>query len=744
MIKSLRYLYLLTFLCSTQTYSQSGAPSCSELQNNFNNYQACATSITFDNSTNNNNGEDFETTCIGGDLKGPTWFFIRIKNPGDMNLKISQVTNSGNPSDVDFVLWGPFHDMNDICSKLNISNEKDCSYLPDPEENVYIPNSQSGDIYILLVDNYENVPGQITIAQTGGSGTTDCSFLSSVKIKDSNNEDITELNYCKPETKDLVASVNISDFPGNPVDLRFNYKWYRNDVLVSAINDSFSNTNTFNASETGLYKVTLTAYDSSDTTVDLNNLILSEAEINLTFTERITLNTGPHNISICDYTKPYNDGIVMYNLMDFSHLLYNSAHSIQLEFSLNNTFDELITNPENFINDSEFQFTIYARAFHPNQNLVCYSDIAVININVNVIPGTEVLLEKIIACSDSGFANFDLTIRESIIETENPSNPTSIRYYENLNDAISNNSNFIQNPKFYTNSIKDGQTIYLQIPSTDHNNTLLNIPCNRIIELELLVNPYPENLLSKNPYKICVDQFNNIINKAVIDAKLPHTEYDFIWYKEFDAINGNQLSFGNSNIFETDIPGNYSVKIVDITNNALCSTVANFTVRNSYIPENITVIPEQLIGFETENTIVINAFPVSQDYEYMINNIGWQSNNTFYNVKEGIYLVTVRNKFGCGETTSSFIIADYPKFFTPNQDGYNDYWNIGGQQIFDNATIYIFDKQGKLLKDISNSQTGWDGTFDGQPLPSDDYWFTINYEINGIKNEFKSHFTLKR
>ncbi|MFN4198131.1 MAG: T9SS type B sorting domain-containing protein, partial [Flavobacterium sp.] len=87
---------------------------------------------------------------------------------------------------------------------------------------------------------------------------------------------------------------------------------------------------------------------------------------------------------------------------------------------------------------------------------------------------------------------------------------------------------------------------------------------------------------------------------------------------------------------------------------------------------------------------------------------------------------------------------NYPPFFTPNQDGYNDTWNIiGGDQLV-NAKIYIFDRYGKLLKQISPNGEGWDGTYNGRPLPSTDYWFTINYEENGTPKEFKAHFSLKR
>ncbi|TRW24005.1 T9SS type B sorting domain-containing protein, partial [Flavobacterium zepuense] len=91
-------------------------------------------------------------------------------------------------------------------------------------------------------------------------------------------------------------------------------------------------------------------------------------------------------------------------------------------------------------------------------------------------------------------------------------------------------------------------------------------------------------------------------------------------------------------------------------------------------------------------------------------------------------------------------VIDYPHYFTPNGDGYHDEWNIIGMQNLPQARIYIFDRYGKLLKQISPSSapSGWDGTFNGNPVPSDDYWFTITYPEGAVTKEFKAHFTLKR
>lgn len=88
---------------------------------------------------------------------------------------------------------------------------------------------------------------------------------------------------------------------------------------------------------------------------------------------------------------------------------------------------------------------------------------------------------------------------------------------------------------------------------------------------------------------------------------------------------------------------------------------------------------------------------------------------------------------------------NYPLFLTPNNDGYNDTWNIESFINFEVITIQIFDRFGKLLKQLNPEGYGWDGTFNGKLLPSNDYWFIVNYldlADNAIK-QFRSHFSLK-
>ncbi|WP_178987000.1 T9SS type B sorting domain-containing protein [Winogradskyella schleiferi] len=110
----------------------------------------------------------------------------------------------------------------------------------------------------------------------------------------------------------------------------------------------------------------------------------------------------------------------------------------------------------------------------------------------------------------------------------------------------------------------------------------------------------------------------------------------------------------------------------------------------------------------------------------------------------GQHHITARDRNGCGTTTEPAFIIDYPLYFTPNGDGRNETWNI--ESIGSSAKIYIFDRYGKLLKQISPDGTGWNGTYNGSAMPTDGYWFTVEYDepLTGERKEFRAHFTLKR
>lgn len=129
----------------------------------------------------------------------------------------------------------------------------------------------------------------------------------------------------------------------------------------------------------------------------------------------------------------------------------------------------------------------------------------------------------------------------------------------------------------------------------------------------------------------------------------------------------------------------------------------------------------------------------SSEYEYSLDGINFHNENLFRGLSGGEYLVSIREIAGCGFAEEKISILDFAKFFTPNNDGHNDYWRLKGNTD-KQYSIKIFDRYGKLLK-VMGTGGSWDGTFNGKELPANDYWFQVSFEDGQSKT---GHFSLIR
>ncbi len=178
--------------------------------------------------------------------------------------------------------------------------------------------------------------------------------------------------------------------------------------------------------------------------------------------------------------------------------------------------------------------------------------------------------------------------------------------------------------------------------------------------------------------------------------------------------------------------GTYSVIITTPLN---CNLTKNFTVIENTAPE-ITFIKVE--GLTAEISITGTGI-----YEYSLDNIHFQSSNVFNFTAGGVYTCYVKEiGTNCGFDYKIFVVIDYPKFFTPNADGFNDYWKVNGMHLFPDAKIAIFDRYGQLITVLNTKNLYWDGKLNGENVSSSDYWFVANLGNN--TPEIKGHFTLKR
>ena len=339
---------------------------------------------------------------------------------------------------------------------------------------------------------------------------------------------------------------------------------------------------------------------------------------------------------------------------------------------------------------------------------------------------------------NDGFDNFDIeTGFTQLIKNVFPAGQQPfliITYYESYNDALLI-LNPILNTSDYRNITANTQSIWARVDSRLNNDT----GCKGIQELHLVVNPLPEFDLGDN-FTLCVDPITGV-GLETIDAT-PNSSGNFSY--TWTPTNTNVDAFGNeSALYNITKGGVYSVIVTNTTTG--CQNFDSITATFSSEPATFTasvVTPAFSSGLTTIECLATGGFGI---YEYSLNLIDWQSSPIFTDLENGTYTVYVRDLQGCDILSVSNLFAvTYPNYFTPNGDGYHDTWNIFGLDDSYAAKIFIYDRFGKFLKQISPGGIGWNGTFNGQLLPSTDYWFRIEYTENNIRKEFKSHFSLIR
>ncbi|MFD0985118.1 T9SS type B sorting domain-containing protein, partial [Flavobacterium myungsuense] len=253
--------------------------------------------------------------------------------------------------------------------------------------------------------------------------------------------------------------------------------------------------------------------------------------------------------------------------------------------------------------------------------------------------------------------------------------------------------------------------------------------------VKINVDPLPKPNLKDG--KICIEKATgNTLNPYLIETNLNNPNFEFEWYFESVKING-----ATQNSYEATAIGKYSVLVFNKLTG--CTSKEVFATMTETFPANSYSI-EQTAAFTENATVTITVNGDINEYLYRLDDGEWQSSNVFSGISSGLHTVSITDSEGCTSFTDTVTIINYPKFFTPNGDGFNDTWNVVGLSKNSNAKLSIYDRYGKLIKQISSDGTGWDGTFNNQLLPATDYWFTINYFENKIEKLFKAHFSLKR
>ncbi|MFC4635815.1 T9SS type A sorting domain-containing protein [Dokdonia ponticola] len=426
-------IFILLFTSST-LFAQNGV--CADID------QLCLTTEIniFPNCFNGANncepsaevGPDYG--CLGSQ-PFPTWQFIEITESGDLVFQISQNTSfdeSGSPTgtllDVDFIIWGPFGENNELCDYDNLqsANTVDCSFSAAAVEVATIPNAMVGERYVLLITNFNQQQGFIRVEQFEGDGVTACTT------------DIdTTFEACQGDSLELFASVTTA----------LNYQWFVFDgnVYVSIPDET---TPFLNVIQEGMYRVSYTLEDDTIVEEDLTAIFNSIPPI-----------ATPSDYSICDDD---GDGFAEFMLSFKDTEIIDGVENINVSYFETEPDAFANVNPlvDLYTNVTPFSQTIYARG--ENSETGCF---AVVPLNLVILDGPTNIGEipdlSLDDIGNDGVEVFNLTVNEAqIIGTQNPADLT-LTYHTTQNDALSN-TNPIVTPSAYTNT-QNPQPIYVRL-----------------------------------------------------------------------------------------------------------------------------------------------------------------------------------------------------------------------------------------------------------------------------------------
>ena len=388
-------------------------------------------------------------------------------------------------------------------------------------------------------------------------------------------------------------------------------------------------------------------------------------------------------------------------------------------------------------------------------------------------------IDDLIKCDDSSFGdtndgiisgwNFNEKINEILSGNENL-DVLSLTFHISSESANDLNDNGITNTENYTNeNSPNEQEIFVRVRNNETD-------CfNAETSFKVIVEPLPvanDVTISRQCDGDAGDESQDglypfdtsNIQTTLLAGQTEVTTY--YYYKDADdndVLIGNELPnpfVSGSQIITIQVENNTPQKCYD-------ETTLEFIVDDSpetyavvidsqcddgpsdidgYSEFNTSTITQTLLTSDNNNTITIDTANLGiGDYEFAIDdpNGPYQNDPFFENVRPGIHTIYIRDRNDCGIAQIDVSVIGYKKFFTPNGDGIHDNWRILGirEDFQPNSRVYIFDRYGKLLKELDPVTEGWDGTYLGRPMPQTDYWFRVFLEDG---REFKGHFSLVR
>ncbi|CAM3979197.1 T9SS type B sorting domain-containing protein [Flavobacterium antarcticum] len=318
--------------------------------------------------------------------------------------------------------------------------------------------------------------------------------------------------------------------------------------------------------------------------------------------------------------------------------------------------------------------------------------------------------QSMLVCRNDGvqFGIFPLVNQTpQVLGNQNPNN-YNVNYYLTQADADSDTNPL---PDGYTN-VSNPQTIFVRVEHKVFKLCYATTSFTIFAGITPILTPVDTLFLCKGFTK-------------TLTADAGFLDYEWSTGETTQSITVNQ-------------PGTYTVTVKNTYQDFSCDASKDFVVEGS---SRATIQTIDTSDWSSNNNSMVIVVQGSGDYVYSLDDENYQTSNSFTDLSPGIYTVYVKDVNGCGTVKEEFFLLNYPKYFTPNSDGFNDTWHVQFSVYEPNLNVDIFDRFGKFIIRLKGGDAGWNGMYNGNPLPSTDYWFVVTREDGKI---YRGHFSLKR
>lgn len=289
------------------------------------------------------------------------------------------------------------------------------------------------------------------------------------------------------------------------------------------------------------------------------------------------------------------------------------------------------------------------------------------------------------------------------------------------------------NPADYTITEVGEHSIYVV------ESVIKNKNCYSEKEFKLTIYPLLDLIL--NDVIICEDfDTEKPIIPVEIKSGLDPIKFSANWYFQGQLV-------GTGVNYMAASKGTYKIeplRIVPEVDNDCNYNPTEVTVISSAPKAKITYLTE---GFSDKTSVRVDFINYGLgNYIFQLENNGFTTDNTFTDLETGIYTITIRDtKNICPDVKLKFTALTYPKFFTPNNDGINDYWNITDLKNNPEAIIRVYDRYGLLITHFKATEQGWNGFHkNGKNALPNSYWFKVDFIFDEKPTNYQAYFSLER